>query len=76
MGDLAIPDFPFAVVAGDLSQKNIRNPILAEQSDFVVQVDETHLEGQESFVTVPVVHSTLMKNPQVQKIVVDFLKSH
>ena len=76
VGDLAIPDFPFAVVAGDLSQKNIRNPILAEQSDFVVQVDETHLEGQESFVTVPVVHSTLMKNPQVQKIVVDFLKSH
>jgi len=41
-----------------------------------VQVDETHLEGRESFFTVPVVHSTLMKNPKAQPIVVNFLKSH
>jgi pimeloyl-ACP methyl ester carboxylesterase len=75
-GNLAIPDFPFAIIAGDLSQKKVRNPLLGEASDFVVQVDETHLEGRESFFTVPVVHSTLMKNPKVQQIVVNFLKSH
>ena len=60
----------------DLSQKKVRNPLLGEASDFVVQVEETHLEGRESFVTVPVVHSTLMKNPKVQQLVVSFLKSH
>jgi pimeloyl-ACP methyl ester carboxylesterase len=76
VGNLAIPEFPFAIIAGDLSQKSIRNPILGEASDFVVQVEETQLEGQESFITVPVLHSTLMKNPTVQQLVVDFLKSH
>ena len=76
VGNLAIPDFPFAIIAGDLSQKKVRNPLLGEASDFVVQMDETHLEGRESFVTVPVVHSTLMKNPKVQQLVVNFLKSH
>ena len=76
VGNLAVPKFPFAIIAGDLSQKKVRNPILSEASDFVVQVDETHLEGRESFVTVPVLHSTLMNNPSVQKLVVDFLQSH
>jgi pimeloyl-ACP methyl ester carboxylesterase len=76
VGNLAVPKFPFAIIAGDLSQKKVRNPILSEASDFVVQVDETHLEGRESFVTVPVLHSTLMNNPTVQKLVVDFLQSH
>jgi pimeloyl-ACP methyl ester carboxylesterase len=76
VGNLAIPEFPFSIIAGDLSQKNIRNPILGEASDFVVQVDETQLEGRESLTTVPVLHSTLMKNPKVQQLVVEFLQSH
>ena len=76
VGSLAIPEFPFSIIAGDLSQKNVRNPILGEASDFVVQVEETHLEGRESFTTVPVLHSTLMKNATVQQLVVDFLQSH
>ena len=76
VGNLAIPEFPFSIIAGDLSQKNVRNPILGEASDFVVQVEETQLEGRESFTIVPVLHSTLMKNPEVQQLVVDFLQSH
>ncbi|MAI34240.1 MAG: putative lipase [Rubripirellula sp.] len=76
VGNLAIPEFPFSIIAGDLSQKNVRNPILGENSDFVVQVEETQLEGHEAFTIVPVLHSTLMKNPKVQQLVVDFLKSH
>ena len=75
VGNLAIPEFPFSIIAGDLSEKNIRNPILGEASDFVVQVEETQLEGHESFTTVPVVHSTLMTNPKVKKLVVEFLQS-
>ena len=76
VGNLAIPEFPFSIIAGDLSEKNVRNPILGEASDFVVQVEETQLEGNESFTTVPVLHSTLMKNPKVQQLVVEFLQSH
>jgi pimeloyl-ACP methyl ester carboxylesterase len=76
VGNLAIPEFPFSIIAGDLSEKNVRNPILGEASDFVVQVEETQLEGRESFTTVPVLHSTLMKNPKVQQLVIEFLQSH
>lgn len=76
VGNLAVPEFPFSIIAGDLSQKKVHNPILDDASDFVVQVNETQLEGRESFTTVPVLHSTLMKNPEVQQLVVDFLQSH
>ena len=76
VGKLAVPSFPFALIAGDLSAQNMRNPILDGASDFVVQVEETHLEGRESFATVPVLHSTLMKDETAQRLVIEFLQSH
>ena len=42
--------------------KVIQNPFLDQASDFVVEVDEARLEGCESFVIVPALHSFLMKN--------------
>ena len=70
---LAIPPFPFSIVAGEVENKVIQNPFLDQASDFVVEVDEARLEGCESFVIVPALHSFLMKNTQVQEFVVDFL---
>ena len=70
---LAIPPFPFSIVAGEVENKAIQNPFLDQASDFVVEVDEARLEGCESFVIVPALHSFLMKNTQVQEFVVDFL---
>ena len=75
VGNLAVPSFPFAIIAGDLSEKKIRNPILGGASDFVVQVEETHLEGRASFATVPVLHTTLMKDETTQQLVIEFLQS-
>ncbi|MDB4475658.1 alpha/beta hydrolase [Pirellulales bacterium] len=70
---LAIPPFPFSIVAGEVENKAIQNPLLDNASDFVVEVDEARLEGSESFVVVPALHSFLMKDAQVQEFVVDFL---
>ena len=70
---LATPPFPFSIVAGEVENRAIQNPLLDNASDFVVEVDEARLEGSESFVVVPALHSFLMKDAQVQEFVVDFL---
>ena len=70
---LATPPFPFSIVAGEVENKAIQNPLLEHASDFVVEVDEARLEGSKSFVVVPALHSFLMKDAQVQEFVVDFL---
>ena len=71
--NLATPPFPFSIVAGEVENKAIQNPLLDQASDFVVEVDEARLEGCESFVIVPALHSFLMKDTQVQEFIVDFL---
>ena len=70
---LATPPFPFSIIAGQVENKAIQNPLLANASDFVVEVDEARLEGSESFVVVPALHSFLMKDTYVQEFVADFL---
>ncbi len=70
---LATPPFPFSIIAGQVENKAIQNPLLDNASDFVVEVDEARLEGSESFVVVPALHSFLMKDAQVQEFVADFL---
>ena len=70
---LATPPFPFSIVAGEVENKAIQNPLLDNASDVVVEVDDARLEGSESFVVVPALHSFLMKDAQVQEFVVDFL---
>ncbi len=70
---LATPPFPFLIVAGEMQPSGFQNPLLEGTSDFVVEVDEARLEGSESFVTVPVLHSFLMNDVRVQKIVMQFL---
>jgi hypothetical protein len=73
---LATPPFPFAIIAGDLSEKPVQNPLIEGSSDFVVLVDEARLEGSESFQTVPVIHSLLMTDQATKQKVVEFIKSH
>ena len=73
---LATPPFPFAIVAGDVSQKLVQNPLVDGEGDFVVSLEEAKLEGSEAFHTVPVLHSFLMNDPQAVKIAVDFISNH
>lgn len=73
---LAVPDFPFVIVAGDLSHNPIKNPLVSGSNDLVVRVEEANLDGAEWIETVPVGHTFLMQNVEVQKLTVDFIQKH
>ena len=71
---LAVPQFPFMIVAGSMSESWVKNPLLKGPSDLVVRVDEARLEGAEALHTVPAVHSFLMFDDRVRDLVVEFLQ--
>lgn len=70
---LGKPPCPFAVIAGDLSPLRIRNPLLKGPSDGVVTIEEAKLEGMDEFITVPVLHSFLMRDTTCVQATVDYL---
>ena len=70
---LATPPFPFAIVAGNLNASFVSNPLVEGESDFVVSVDETHLDGAAIEIEVPVLHSFLMDDTKVQEFIATFL---
>ncbi len=74
--NLGIPPFPFTIIAGDLSGSTVQNPLLDGSSDYIVSVDETKLDGAESFHVVPVVHSFLMSDEKSMKLTIEFIKQH
>jgi len=74
-GRLAIPPFPFAIVAGKLDSKYVSNPLVDGDSDFIVSVEETHLAGAAVEIVVPVIHSFLMDDPSVHEFVANFLQT-
>jgi len=73
---LDTPAFPFAVVAGNVAAKAIRNPLVEGKNDFIVRVAEARLEGAEVFREVPVLHSFLMNDSDVQDWTIEFLQKH
>ncbi len=73
---LAIPPFPFVIVAGDLSHNPIQNPLVDGSSDLIVSVDEAKLDGAERLEIVPVLHSFLMNDVKVQELTLEFIKAH
>ena len=74
--NLATPDFPFLIIAGDVSGSTVQNPLVDGSSDFVVSVDEAKLDGSVAVETFPVLHSFLMNDAAVVERTVDFLTSH
>lgn len=72
--ELATPPCPFAIVAGDMTESWLQNPLISGPSDFLVLVEETKLEGYAEFRTVPVLHSLIMSDASVQEFVSRFLR--
>jgi triacylglycerol esterase/lipase EstA (alpha/beta hydrolase family) len=71
---LAIPNCPFGIIAGRLPADSLKNPLVPGESDFVVSVEETRLEGADDFLEVPRLHSFLMDDATVQAAVANFLE--
>jgi pimeloyl-ACP methyl ester carboxylesterase len=70
---LATPKFRFAIIAGDVDGKALRNPLIAPDNDLVVTVEEATLQGYEKLYQLPVSHTLMMNSKKVQRLAVDFL---
>ena len=69
---LAVPPFPFHIIAGDV-ETPVSNPLVDGEGDFVVSLDEARLDGAASFSTVPVLHSFLMDDPATMEKTTELL---
>lgn len=69
---LAVPPFPFHIIAGDISTP-VANPLVDGEGDFIVSLEEAKLDGASSFTTVPVLHSFLMDNRSVMDKTIELL---
>lgn len=72
---LGLPDFEFAVVAGDRSIDPITSAVLPNPDDGKVSVADTKLEGMSDYALVHVSHAYIMQNKQVIEMVRRFLRT-
>jgi pimeloyl-ACP methyl ester carboxylesterase len=71
---LATPPFEFGVIAGGRGDATGYNPLLPGDDDGTVSVASTRLAGEKDFVVVPLLHSFIMKDPQVMEYTLRFLQ--
>lgn len=70
---LGVPQFEFAVIAGDRTIDPITSAVLPNPDDGRVSVNDTKLEGMRDFIVVPVSHAMIMQDRQVFRLVRNFL---
>ncbi len=73
--DLAVPACPFGIVAGGKGDDRGYSAFLDGDDDAVVRVAETRLEGADDFLLLPVHHAAMMRDADVQRATVAFLKT-
>jgi len=76
VNELATPPFPFMIIAGDISDAPLQNPLTDGAGDFVVSLDEAKLKGAEAIETVPVLHSFIMSDPTAIEKTIEFVETH
>ena len=70
---LGVPEFDFAVIAGDRTIDPITSAILDDPDDGKVSVSDTRLEGMRDFVVMPVSHAMIMQDRDVISLVMNYL---
>lgn len=72
---LATPACEFGVLAGGNGKDTGRNPLLDGDDDLVVSVESTRLPGARDFRLLPVYHTTMMNDSNVQKCALEFIRN-
>lgn len=72
---LGAPTFEFGVIAGTRNLRKFLPGTPTEPSDGVVTIDETKAPGMKDFVLVPVTHTTIVWNDEVQLQTAYFLRN-
>jgi len=75
MKSLPAPQVPFLVIAGSRGHKDGWNPVLQGDDDFVVRVEETHLQGETGHLQVKGLHGLMMNNNGVIAATLMFLRN-
>jgi pimeloyl-ACP methyl ester carboxylesterase len=70
---LGVPEFDFAVIAGDRTIDPITSAVLDDPDDGKVSVSDTRLEGMRDFVVVPASHAMIMQDRDVIRLVMNYL---
>ena len=73
IANLAIPTFPFGIVAGAKGNDNGYNPLIPGDDDGTVALASARLEGASDFISVEALHSFLPSNPKTVDSVARFL---
>lgn len=72
---LATPAIEFGIIAGGQNDEREWNNFLLEgKDDFTVSVEETKLEGAKDFIVRPLLHSNMMKQPEVLEMTERFFE--
>jgi pimeloyl-ACP methyl ester carboxylesterase len=71
---LATPGCQFGIIAGGLGDDDGSNPLIGGDDDLIVSVAETRLPGASDFLVLPVMHRTLLSDPQVHESMLRFLQ--
>jgi pimeloyl-ACP methyl ester carboxylesterase len=74
-GNLAVPDFDFAVLAGGKNNGKGYNPFLSGDNDGTISVDSTKLAGASDFIVLPAMHTFIMDDARVQELTLQFLQN-
>ena len=72
--ELQTPPFEYGIIAGGKGDNEGYSSILEGDDDAIVRVSETKLNGADGFLVIPVRHSRMMKNSDVQKETLNFLQ--
>jgi triacylglycerol lipase len=68
-------DFEVGVIAGTADLNPLGGVLIDGQNDGTVSVASTHLAGMRDFIEVPVSHSFLMRDPEVARQTIAFLRA-
>lgn len=71
---LAVPAFPFAIIAGGKNDGRGYNPLLRGANDGILTVETTKLPGAAAFAVVPTLHSFIMDHPLARRLILGFLR--
>ncbi len=70
---LATPPFEFGILTGGKGDDEGYNPLIPGDDDAVVTVESTRLAGACDFRVLPVLHTFMMNDPQVQTYTLNFI---
>lgn len=70
---IGLPNFDFAVIAGDRTIDPITSAVLDDPDDGKVSVSDTRLEGMRDFEVVHVSHAIIMQNREVFRLIRNYL---